>query len=446
MMARPQFTHLLSCLGLAVALAAVTAVPLGCAGRDARENELEQLRRDADLEMGGTPATPGVAAPAAPAAQGLSPTRPGMPAPAWVLSGVATGLSAERYIVGIGSARRVRNDDYMAMATADDRARSEIAKSIRVRVTGEFQSAVELVTRLRGEQAVSNRQSSSVAEQITSVTDLELQGAQVADRWFDPKAETWWSLAVLDRAPAGQTLIEQMQRRLQELTADAKAAGEFDIAGMNFQALSYHNRAVRDAFTLLNYRAQVRAIAPALVPIMPALEEGRLAEILHAAVSARERFRVAVVVDASAVGITVSSEPVRTEVERGLRDLGLNIVRADDGSLTTKQIQGTVVEDMARRFGDAADALVIAGFEARETSVAKLGEMDVHFWRAKGGAMIVDLDAKRVVSSASFDYLPSTHTGLPQAQRAAEGSLLKAAQEMLTLLHKELAAHLALPI
>ena len=129
-----------------------------------------------------------------------------------------------------------------------------------------------------------------------------------------------------------------------------------------------------------------------------------------------------------------------------MRDLGLNIVRADDGSLTTKQIQGTVVEDMARRFGDAADALVIAGFEARETSVAKLGEMDVHFWRAKGGAMIVDLDAKRVVSSASFDYLPSTHTGLPQAQRAAEGSLLKAAQEMLTLLHKELAAHLALPI
>jgi hypothetical protein len=426
--------------------AGVLALNAGCGGAPQRPDDVERLRQVRDRELSGTGgATEELPPPAALPSASPAESREATERPRWVALGVAREYSSDRYIVGIASARRVQGSDYAAMNAADDRARGEVAKSIQVRISAEFKDAAELITQLREGEVSTEKQVTAVAQQITSATSLLLEGVVIADRWYDAAGETWWALAVMERDLAGRAILDRMARRLRELQADLATAREFDTAGKAFQALGYYNGALKKLLTLLNLRAQLRAIAPNLGPEAPMPDEKTLADAPREAVAARERSRIAVYVEVSAPGQDISAEPLRSEIERGLRELGLKTVRVDGGNAGMNDgLRSESAEELAKRFGNEADALLLAQFTGKEVAVERMVNMDAHFWQARGEALIVDLDARRVVSSAGFDYLAATHTGMPDARKAAEGALSKAAREMASRLRQELVADLNL--
>jgi hypothetical protein len=426
------------CAGALVILA-------GCAGagRERRQNDVEQLREIRERELNGLGDGGGESSdPVAPVAP-MPPDRKPTERPAWAATGIAREYPLDRYIVGIGSAHRIKGDDHAAMTSSDGRARGEIAKTIQVRITAEFRDAAELITQLREGEYATEKHRTSVAEQITSATDIVLEGVVIMDRWYDADSETWWSLAVMERESAGRAILDRMARRTGEFRAVLTLAKESDDQKKEFQALGYHNAALKEMLKLLNLRAQLRAVAPSLVPkaLMP--EDTTLADVVKEAISAGERVRFGVLVSVSAPDLKVSAEPVQAEMERGLRALGLKIVRVNGKAVgSAEDVRAKPAAELAEVFGVEADALLVATFAGKEVARERMVNMEAHFWQARGDAVIVDLDAQRVVSSAGFDYLPATHTGMPNVQNAAEGALKRAAQEMLERLRKELAADL----
>ena len=73
-----------------------------------------------------------------------------------------------------------------------------------------------------------------------------------------------------------------------------------------------------------------------------------------------------------------------------------------------------------------------------------LVKLVMHFYQARGEAVVLDLDQGRVVASAGFNWSPGTHTAEKEAARAAEGALLKAANQLGQLVRNELAVTLNL--
>lgn len=114
-------------------------------------------------------------------------------APDWVNEGYqALDNDDGRLIHGVGSALKMM-DFSLQRSTADDRARSEVA-----RVLSSFLNVVSqdyLATAGMGDDAVSEQ---AISRQIENLTNLNLSGAEVIGRWKNEKDGSVWSLAELD--------------------------------------------------------------------------------------------------------------------------------------------------------------------------------------------------------------------------------------------------------
>jgi len=445
---------------------ALSALVAGCAqtpggGPKGAQADVERLRAERDrqfAEMEGKRAepkpggTPAVAEPAPERSPKETKEEPrptslpeSKPRPDWVGAGFAAAYPASRYIIGVGSCKRAGGADYDAIATADDRARSELAKTIRVRIKSEFESAAKLVTEARSGAVKTKQDTSSVTNQITSQTDLVLEGAQIADRWYDAKADTCWAFAALDRAAAGATILERMNRLLQEMEKDRDLGAGFRKEGRAFQAASYFNRALKDSFGLLNYRAQLRIISPSQAEAAPSANDAAMPSLWRDAALAAEDLRVAVVVFVQADGRRAPPGAVEAELARSLRGLGLNVVQGSaDEKVTYAELRNRPANDLRQYVGGRANCLLLADFAAKEVTAQKLVELVIYFYRARADAALLDLDTGREVASAGFDWSADTQTGKSVPAQAADESLLKAAQEMAKLLKAELVASLNL--
>ena len=97
---------------------------------------------------------------------------------------------------------------------------------------------------------------------------------------------------------------------------------------------------------------------------------------------------------------------------------------------------------LRRWAGGKANALVLARVEAKYLGGEKLVSMLIHFYQARGEAVVLDLADGREAASVGFDTSPKTHTGKKQRNLAAEGALEKGAKELTSRLQKALAAAL----
>jgi len=114
-------------------------------------------------------------------------------APDWVNKGSqALNDQNGRLIHGIGSAPNM-NDQSLQSSTADDRARTEVA-----RVLNSFMHVVTQDYSASAGSGADQQNSQSVSRQIQNITDQNVSGARIIARWTDPKTGTQWSLAELD--------------------------------------------------------------------------------------------------------------------------------------------------------------------------------------------------------------------------------------------------------
>jgi len=114
-------------------------------------------------------------------------------APDWVNEGSqALDDQDGRYFHGIGSAPRM-NDQSLQIATADDRARAEVARvlSSYMNVVSQNYSAAS-----GGPGDTYNEQSTS--RQIENITRLNMSGVRIIAHWKNPKNGSIYSLAELD--------------------------------------------------------------------------------------------------------------------------------------------------------------------------------------------------------------------------------------------------------
>jgi hypothetical protein len=115
-------------------------------------------------------------------------------APDWVNKGTAYVSNQDgRLFHGVGSAGPV-GDAALQRATADDRARAEVARIFSTYldvVTNDYQSAARSGTT----QAAADE---AVSRQIKALTQVNLAGARIVARWLDKRSNTVWSIAELD--------------------------------------------------------------------------------------------------------------------------------------------------------------------------------------------------------------------------------------------------------
>lgn len=114
-------------------------------------------------------------------------------APDWVNKGSqALNDQNGRLIHGIGSAPNM-NDQSLQSSTADDRARTEVA-----RVLNSFMHVVSQDYSAASGSGQDQQNEAAVSRQIQNITDQNVSGARIIARWTDPKTGTLWSLAELD--------------------------------------------------------------------------------------------------------------------------------------------------------------------------------------------------------------------------------------------------------
>ncbi len=121
--------------------------------------------------------------------------------PDWV-SGDPAAYPAERFLVGRGQAPRA--------AVARDRARADLAKVFRVRVSEESRDLTSVETGRVGDEAPETRYRSEVARSLVAHTDAVLEGVEIASQWQDAETGEHHALAVLDRLRAANALRQQL--------------------------------------------------------------------------------------------------------------------------------------------------------------------------------------------------------------------------------------------
>jgi hypothetical protein len=286
----------------------------------------------------------------------------------------------------------------------------------------------------------------SVANQISSQTDLLLHGVQIADRWYDSQADTYWAFAALDRAATGATILDRATRVRQEVDRDRDLGMGFRKDGKTWQAASYLNRALKNSLSLLSYRAHLRIIAPSLVDNPALAPDPAMESLWRDSALAAEDLRAAVIVFTQADGKPTDAGTAEPELSRMLRGLGLKVaaVEAADIGASYAAMKGRPVADLQKQFAGRANCLVLADFAAKEVASQHLGALLVHFYRARADAVVFDLDSGRNVASTGFDWSAETQTGNADPARAAEAALQKAAQLVSANLKAQLAAGLNL--
>lgn len=122
-------------------------------------------------------------------------------APDWVNKGTAyVNDRGGRLFHGVGAAGPM-GDSSLQRATADDRARAEVARI--------FSSYVDVVSRdyqaasRSGERAASEQ---AVSRQIKNLTQVNLAGAKIVARWFDKRSQTVYAIAELDIKQVKETV------------------------------------------------------------------------------------------------------------------------------------------------------------------------------------------------------------------------------------------------
>lgn len=131
--------------------------------------------------------------------------------PDWVDGGWGSRYPEALYIVGLGVASG-SGEESEDRQKADQRARAEIAKQIRVEIAQQIVD-IEREER-RGDGTIEASGSTEVVSH--SSVDLTLEGVQIRSRWVDPEKGTAYSLAVLDREEAASRLAAAVDRSIEK--------------------------------------------------------------------------------------------------------------------------------------------------------------------------------------------------------------------------------------
>jgi hypothetical protein len=294
--------------------------------------------------------------------------------PDWI-DGESLEWPRQWFLCGVGS-----GDD---RATAEDRARAQIARVFTMRVLSTTASfAAESTATAHGISATASHV--AVSDDTQSSTEKVLEGVEIVAGWQDPATHQVYSLAALDRRKGAARLrarLADMDAAAHlaetELTAAADPVAAA-LAGLRLRALSRRREPVAADLRLLD----------------PAADDGarRFAKLEAAARAALGRL----VVVASASG---DNAPALEEgVVKGLEALGLRAASPAPGVVPDLVLEVVgAIEELGYRDGWAWWR-ANASLSMRE---ARSGRVLVRFEESAREAATLDVDARRRASQTA---------------------------------------------
>ena len=172
--------------------------------------------------------------------------------PAWVDGGKISRFPARRYIVGI-SASPDTGEETADRSRADNSARAEVAKQIRVQVR-------EAIVDIQREERGKTDFSSLMEIKSESSVDLSLEGLTIADRYYDSKKKLHYSLAVLERANAARRLGNKVIDLLKAADDVGKSARSYEGKSHMFLAIGSYLRFLNLYEEAYSHQLVLRAI------------------------------------------------------------------------------------------------------------------------------------------------------------------------------------------
>ena len=143
-------------------------------------------------------------------------------APEWVNRGSgAFDDEGEKVFYGIGAVTGISSQP-LAVQTADQRARADIAKQLDTYVANLYRDYQTSTAATMGKQVVEEQH---VEESLKTFTQVSVRGARVVDHWKDPVTNTVYTLARVDLEGVKATL-EQMQQLQPELRGYVRSNAE----------------------------------------------------------------------------------------------------------------------------------------------------------------------------------------------------------------------------
>ena len=127
--------------------------------------------------------------------------------PDWVNQGSgAFEKEGDRVFYGVGAVAGISSQT-LAVQTADQRARADIAKQLDTYVANLYRDYQTSTAAAMGRQEM---ESQHVEQSLKTFTQVSVKGAKVVDHWKDPETNTIYSLVRLDLDGVKATL-EQMK-------------------------------------------------------------------------------------------------------------------------------------------------------------------------------------------------------------------------------------------
>lgn len=378
--------------------------------------EAEAIRRRSDAAFRGETAPP----PRPPRAGEEAAGRPDAgEKPAWARLVPDPRFPEDLYLSAFASAR-VEGDLADAKHRADERARAELAKAIRVHVEGTFADFLR-ETRQTGD--ASPRQVSDLAQRTMSRVAMDLEGVRIAERYHDAAEGHVYALAVLDRALAARLADERLASLARELDA-AAAAGREALAKGGDEAFFQLSRARRLAAEYALRRAERTVVAPsAPLPPPPAADA--------AAISAdwdRARRGLLFLVRGfgrATGGADLRTDPVDAAVLAVLRERGIPVSAARAGG--EPGYEALKADPAAvRRGGGEGRYLLLYRVEADARPLA-LGDRRAFVCKSRLDVSLFDAAEGRLLAAESIDPGDETKVFRPDAAEAARESAAKLA-------------------
>lgn len=399
--------------------------------------ELEGLRPGAlDLRV-----VPGLAVSAIALPDGMA--LPLRPKPDWVRFGSSIYYPASEEITGVGSCDRGRGNAYVALSSAEDRARLQVVGVVRKRVREQCDKVIKDLLASPEGHDMSRERYARAAEDVIAQSELVLESVFIVDRWYEPSSDTYWALASIDRAAAAETIAKR-QRAL-KITVDADHAAGVKLLAekKTLQAVATLSRAARNAVTMLSLRAQRRAVEPNPNPREGPLVTPEMMSLWRASIRARENIRIGILVCAEVDGKLAEGVIPEGELAFAVRDLGFTVVTLKSPwEMNFDETRSRAFDDFAALAGPNIDCIVLAGFTAKEDTARQVMGLLTHYYQAKAKALVLDLRARTLAAAIGFapehrnmasyflDFVPQSVAFEPVARRAADSALRKASQEL----------------
>jgi hypothetical protein len=162
--------------------------------------------------------------------------------PDWV-DGTSSKYPSPRYFIGVGGVQFDKGGRRQQMEWAGDRARAEIAKTLKANVKVETRAERTVEGTTKGSKARSTGVSKQTDVVSTSAREV-LEGVEIKQYYTDKKDRMLYALAVLDRVEASKRLEQRITKTKSDLLAELDEAGRLQKDDRLLPAIGHYQKAL----------------------------------------------------------------------------------------------------------------------------------------------------------------------------------------------------------